>query len=159
MGEADTDADAETALSDAPALDGETAITVETLNSGISEVLDATDALYFDYVVGDVGDCREATGNVPREHVWSPAGEETPRRKHTNRRSTRIATASTSPPSPPPSLERTCFALTLVSWWLQGRGRFAHRVVAPSTPIPATIGSAGYVAERPRAGRGLAWFE
>lgn len=64
MGGADTGTDAETALSEYAVLDGETAITVDTLNSGISEVLDATDDLYFDYVVGDVSDCREANGNV-----------------------------------------------------------------------------------------------
>ncbi|MFC6954898.1 exodeoxyribonuclease VII large subunit [Halorubellus litoreus] len=45
-------------------LDGSTAVTVETLNSSISEVLAASDGLYFDYVVGDVSDYREANGNA-----------------------------------------------------------------------------------------------
>jgi|AntDeeMinimDraft_5_1070356.scaffolds.fasta_scaffold00028_19 exodeoxyribonuclease VII large subunit len=64
MGEADTETDAKAALSDYAVLDGETAITVDALNAEISEVLDATEDLYFDYVVGDVSDCREANGNV-----------------------------------------------------------------------------------------------
>jgi len=45
-------------------LDNKTAVTVEDLNSAISDVLADTDDLYFDYVVGDVSDYRDVNGNV-----------------------------------------------------------------------------------------------
>lgn len=64
MSEADVDDELGEVLSSHGALEGATAVTVDALNSSISEVLAASDGLYFDYVVGDVSDYREANGNV-----------------------------------------------------------------------------------------------
>jgi len=64
MSEADVDDELGEVLSSHETLEGATAVTVTGLNSSISEVIAASDGLYFDYVVGDVSDYREANGNV-----------------------------------------------------------------------------------------------
>jgi exodeoxyribonuclease VII large subunit len=64
MGEADSDGTLDAVLSGHEDLADATTVTVEALNSSISDVLTASDDLYFDYVVGDVSDYREANGNV-----------------------------------------------------------------------------------------------
>jgi exodeoxyribonuclease VII large subunit len=64
MGEAHADADADTSFSDIEELEGKETVTVDTLNTEISEVLETSDHLYFDYVIGDVSDFGVSNGNV-----------------------------------------------------------------------------------------------
>lgn len=64
MGEAHADADADTPFSEIEEFEGKEAVTVDTLNAQISEVLEASDHLYFDYVIGDVSDFSISNGNV-----------------------------------------------------------------------------------------------
>jgi hypothetical protein len=44
------------------------------------------------------------------------------------------------------------------AWWMQGRSRLAHRVAVSDDLYPREPWERGYVAERPRAGCGLAWW-